>query len=401
MHKIPLVLRVFFTSKFLLVLLVGSIIAFAILLLPILRMAFRDEIGLSLLLLPIQFALIGLAFLYGVVRAWHFHPFFDERYHNWLASVPWTSAKPLPKGPLTLTRADAVVIGTMGLLALAANWAQEIPFDSSAGMIGAEPITAFFVAMTLVWTLANGLTGQLAYVHAVLWVPVLFALMGNPPVGFMICPLITTAIAWYGVRRSLQEFPWKDRAFANFLRKSSQRTTPLLGWPYANLLEKPHEIRASPIRAFCEAALVAGWVWLLIESTDDPDVGFLKVFCPTIATLAACARLACYSSLLCANLCWGMRIARKQWIIPRHDQIFVAPLLMIALGWTLLPLFYSFLGFSFAISGGLMAGIVYFVARAMGPNMHELQLTGVHSKFDAPLLQKEVFVANQSKRIST
>jgi len=110
MSRLPLVLRIFLVNRFLFMLLAGSCVAVSMVMFPLMRSIARGEFTFLELAAP-GFILVNLlAFFYGAARAWHFHPIFDSRYHDWLANSPWNPSHALPKGPLHLVWSDAIVV---------------------------------------------------------------------------------------------------------------------------------------------------------------------------------------------------------------------------------------------------------------------------------------------------
>jgi hypothetical protein len=385
-------IRMLLRSYFVIGSIVASLAAAVIVLTPVAEMVVQYKIPVEVLTRPLAVVILILPVAYGVFRGFLFHPIFDPRYCKWLSNTPWTPKHPLPKGPVHLVWTDAVVVGalTAAVYLLALTIAPPIwPFVVA-------PVVGFTVAIAVFWTLANLAVGQFAHVYAVVWVPVLFGALRVPSAGFLLCPFVMAGIAWLGVRRSLASFPWVDASNG----KKSKGSTSIVGWPYRDLFRGAVELRTTLGRAFVEASIVAGWVWFLTHSIPDHDhrkdlnalMGFIAIF----AAIAGCVRRFMYHSVICANLCWGQRIANKQWIIRRHDQIFLAPLLMVVVAVGLPWILYYGLGASAAASFAPAAGMVVLIGRRMGPSVQELQYTGVHSKFGTLGQSKEFITARGS-----
>jgi len=358
------------------------------------------EYGLSIeflakpLTVGLACAQLFIAFCYGNARTWPYHPTFDEKYREWLATTPWTPKYPLPKGPLRLVWSDLIVIGILTGLAclLASAYSPSIwPF-----LVG--PTVLFAVAVAAVWTFANWTVDQDVHVHAVLWVPVVIAALQLPPEAMLLCPFVMAGIAWHGVRCSLQRFPWSSCEKLITLKKTSTESSSLVGWPFSNLLFEPKEYRTTFRRALMGALLLGAWTWAVLESieTNDPEddiVGFMGIVAIGCLFIAG-VRLSHYGPAICSQLCWGHRLANNQWLIPKHDVVFAAPLLMGLIG-TVAPwiLHYAF-GASVAVACAVPVGIVRLIAKSMGPSVRELNLTGPHSAFG------EVCSTNKFSKVS-
>jgi hypothetical protein len=388
-------LRTLWASPIVIGLLTPFVVAGVICLVPVVVLVVKYEMPLEIFTRPLAIGMLVLAAGYGFLRGLLFHPAFDTRYSKWLANTPWTPKHPLPKGPVHLVWTDAVVVGAL----TATAYVLALTITPPIWPFVVAPVVLFAVAITAVWTLANVAVGQGPYVYAVVWVPVLFSALGIPLIGFLFCPFVMAGIAWLGVRRSLAAFPWTDLE-ANH-GKESKNSSSIVGWPYGVLLHPAGEFRTTVGRAFMEAALVAAWVWFALTDIEEnqPKDGLagLAMFVLLIgALLGAGARLIAYGPVICGNLCWGQRLANKQWIIRRHDQIFLAPLLMVVVAVGLPWILYYGLGASAAASFAPAAGMVVLIGRRMGPSVQELQYTGVHSKFGTLAQSKEFITARGS-----
>jgi hypothetical protein len=340
---------------------------------------------------PLAAVIFIMAITYGFLRGGLYHPVFDEKYRNWLATTPWTPRHPLPKGPVYLVWVDLIVIGM--LTAIVYFIALTLSTPIWPYLIG--PSVSFTLVVVLMWTSANAVVGQAIHVHAVLWVPVVIAASPLPPVVLVCCPFIMLAIAWDGVRRSLHRFPWKDCESPIKSQQNSNRSNSPVGWPYSTLLHPLKECRSTLNKAIMGALLLAAWVWSILGfiQEHDPKEGIevFMVFVAVGSVIAAGVRLVCYSPVMCSRLCWGRRIATKRWIIPEHDVMFVAPLLMLLIGTAAPWVLHYLIGVSIAASCAITAGLVYLITKKMGPSIAELHLTGAHSKF-GELHQSKEFI---------
>lgn len=356
---------------------VSLVVILVVVLTPTTRLIIEYGISLEFVTRPLAYAVLALVAGYGLFRGWHFHPVFDAPYCAWLANSPWTPERPLPKGPLHLVWFDFVVVGALSAVVCLLALTTTGPF----WLFAAAPWALFVLALAFSWSFANATCGHFWYVCATLAVPVLFGIAGVALEGFLLCPIVMAAIAWLGVKRSLATFPWIKEDPG----RERRRALSIVGWPYRHLHRDVVEFRTTTGWAALQALFAAGlWYVVGLASTsenpgDYPSAG--AFFLGLATAVAAGVRLYSYAPAICDQLCWGRRRANKQWLIRRHDEIFLAPLLMIALGVGLPPLLYYGLAAPVGAALAIPAGLVVLVWRTMGPSVRELQYTGVYSKF--------------------
>lgn len=344
---------------------------------PIVLLVLRREISVEFLTKPCAFGLIALSGLAGNLRGVNYHPVFDLDYWAWLARTPWRRGYPLPKGPIALGRFDLLAVSVLtiinGLLALT------ITMPYLPLVLG--PACAYVLGVVVAWSCANQMTGLPEYTWYVLVVPLAFALLGVPLIGYMACPILMLAVARIGVNRSLEDFPWPE-ALDEKRRRDKQ--VPL-GWPMQNLSKEPDKFPmplqlGAPISTF-----VACWIWVFASaseaSPEPPGFYGINLILVLASFVAALIRLSLYGSTICNHLCFGLRCARKQWFIAEHDRILVAPLLMIVSSLALPGTLLHLVGLPDPVSLALAGGVVCLIGLTMGPNTIELFYTGVHSKF--------------------
>lgn len=354
-----------------------SIPILAVCLLPIAYTVFEHNVAIEFLTRPCALAMIGLSMLMGCARGWIFHPVFDEDYWQWLARTPWRQGYPLPKGPLDLQWQDVVAVAFLvlvnGLLALT------IPPPVFLFILG--PIAGYCFGITVVWSLAVGMTGHGRYVLLPLAVPLLFRLIGVPKQAFILCSIVMLLFTRFGLQRSLADFPWTDILRRHVVKSDSK----MIGWP-ANILARyvpcfPINVRSAvPL-----AGVIGGWCWFIAASAesgaDRASASSLHVFLVFATLYAAATRIAVFRATICDHFCVGLRFGRKRWFVPKHDQIFIAPLAMLVISILLPMILPALFSVTLAISFGLTAGLVSLVGLAMGPKVDALYYTGEHSKF--------------------
>lgn len=341
-----------------------------------------DTLPAEVLVEPAKGALALLAGGYGVLRVLAFHPAFDTAYLGWLSNTPWTPDRPLPKGPIQLVVADGIFIGGMTAAALLLNWV----WPSPELLIPLLSPVLFTAGLGICWTVANAHTGQLSSVYLAMAMPLLLSLFFGPLEALGFSVFFIVPIAWFGVRRWLAEFPWDTRQqFDRFYTTNRGRLSLPYGWPYEMLLRRLREIVVSPGRAFVEALLAGGWLWMFL-SLGQGDHYEQNLESRLLVTLflglfLTVVRLWIYMPVICSHLCWGHRLANRRWIVPQHDRIFAAPLLMLLLACGGPTLLSESMPISPPMASAVSLGGMVFLARAMGPRVEPLQYTGVHSKF--------------------
>ena len=347
---------------------------------------FQNPMLLTFLVSPLAYGSLTVCFMYGILRGLFYHPVFDKGYRDWLATTPWTANHSFPRGPIHPVMSDLIFVGVLNAISsLFALWIGAQGLEQSVWPYVLCPFVLFALALAIVWTVANAFVGQTTYVYAAAGMPVLFAVVGTTAIGFLICPFLMAGIAWLGVRRSLEEFPWKERENVMDLTKIiQQQASPTLGWPFKELLQPAREIRTTIGRALTEAAIVGGWLWLAIDlqarDIHRVDLATAMLIGGIAATVMILVRLLVYAPVICSRMCWGQRLANRKLLIWRHDEIFIA-ILMIGFAGLAIPWYlYDVLEISVATASGVAAGVVVLIGRTMGPSVEELRLTGVHSK---------------------
>lgn len=146
------------------------------------------------------FSSIYLAFLlsfYGYTRIRRFHPIFNKDYLSLLAISPWDHRKALPRGPIHLCWADAVILVFFVILSLLLS-----------GKYWPIPLFAFFAGHIIGLCNAFCKTGQIGFILLyALFVPLTFYPTFNLIVSFGILVALTGA-GYYGLHCYLREFPW-------------------------------------------------------------------------------------------------------------------------------------------------------------------------------------------------
>jgi hypothetical protein len=306
---------------------------------------------------------------YGLRRAVEFHPIWSEGYRTWLESTPWTNQKPLPMGPVQLVWEDGLVVGSMMLL----NAILPEPHSWSI-------LCAFLLGHLLGLTMTLFMTRRRAigYVTAfglglALW------LVANP-IACAATATLVYLIAYEGLWRGLAQFPWKPRAMPDFSDLSNVGAGAAhCGWPFDRMIRDVLGQGISRIDAVICCALGSWWLFVLssfFHGVESRMKLLVVPFCLFMVVLPI-LRLAIYidGHRSPVNI-WG-RIMTGRWIIPRYDQVFIAPLLIVVAGpLSVYCLHAARLPLDVAATIGI--GMMTAVALVAPPRLRRWRLTGQH-----------------------
>jgi hypothetical protein len=320
-------------------------------------------------------AIATAAVFHVVARFFRFHPACGPRYASWLALSPWTSAKPLPLGPLHPVWQDAAVLAVLAALA---QWHAHV--DPALPLAAAG--LAYAIGLTLL--LAATLTWPWFVTACLIWPSTLLTHGKWQPLSVILTAL--AVVLWMGTRKSLQAFPWreKDRTQpglsnpANTLLQSEIRveaaTSSNVGWAFAQLSPKARFASVSNATSFWVSLLLGWWAYCLMTGLGaDPVPGLVLAY----GVVAGLIRLGIYWGGIAPSFSFRSRIFFGRLIVPGFDQIFIAPLIAIFV----------------AVIGGMMTahaakwalaaqafffGLITFILFAAKPAMRNWVLTGEH-----------------------
>jgi len=332
----------------------------------------------------IRAGILGVAAaFYALYRLWRFHPACNSGYAAWLKSSPWTPHQPLPLGPVHPIWQDAVVLGVLTALA---RWHARVAPALPVEVFG----LTYLVAMTVV--LACTRTWIPCLLLGFIWpAPALPVMRGWATVG-IIAALV--AVIWYGHRRCLHAFPWRQTELnqsdsrraderKSLMEKEIRIDIPInaptvrassLGWPFLWLSPKVECNSVSTSTSFFVSTLIGWWTYCAM-------VGFEIESCPAailfVAALAAMIRFAIYCSGLGPSFnLWG-RLASGRIIVPGFDQVAVTSLIVLALA-TAGGVAIGYSGSWYPMATACVVGVLCFVLLAGGPTMRKWILTGQH-----------------------
>jgi hypothetical protein len=152
-------------------------------------------------------------------------------------------------------------------------------------------------------------------------------------------------VAFLGLRRSLEAFPWTGvKSSADLQREVQERlqSKRRLGWPFDWLAPHASECRIS-LRDGTMLSLLAGWWCYVILSrvtnpmAVEPVAGMFSL----VILVAPLIRLIVYVSYFRSPLGLWARFWTGRWIIPRYDRVFLVPLCGVL--WAAAALFRSIL----------------------------------------------------------
>lgn len=343
----------------------------------------RYKISLTFLTDPLLAIACLTAWSYGSGFAAYCHPVFDSEYRKWLATTPWTPAHPLPRGPLIDLRTDAIVIVALSLLCIPSAYLRQDYLQ-----LLSAPLILVFFGKLMVWFWANVRTAQWNDVYGALAIPLLLLFL--PFSVWTVAPIAiaTLVVSWNGVNRSLQRFPWSGDYSEAFLTSgetpysADYQRAASVGWPYAQLLLDPVKDVSPRRRLWIENLIIAGWVGLLLSRLpygDQQAWGMVALWFVIAGIAMASYRLVACRPAICGQLCWGLRRATGRWIVPRHDHIFLGPMLIMLLAIAAPQVTLRMSGTSPVIILAATAGLMVYLLRNFGLDIREMHYTGPHS----------------------
>jgi hypothetical protein len=321
---------------------------------------------------PHQGILLGVAFAYGLWRAWGFHPYFRPKYREWLKTVAWDPSQPLPLGSPTLAWQDGVVLAMLG--AIGGRWECLVAYGA-AGLGGwSALLTAANFAARLDWL---ALLGGLALL------PVALSEQFQWLAGMTLPAYLISAS---GVMPSLHLFPWEEmpRWDAFNSNKVEQAGRACNGWP---LLRTAHfgdvELAISVGTALKLAAFIgtAAFIFVAASELDTRGRGMREFDALPLLAISTLLMTACRLLIYCGTcrppISLAGRLVTCRLIIPSYDQALAAPILTLLVGFGG-PIVLWHWGVGNALAAGLTMFLLVAISLGMGPNLARWQMTGMH-----------------------
>jgi hypothetical protein len=338
-------------------------------------------IGKNLRFRPGYVILLILCVIHGVTRVVLVHPIWNSGYQTWLESTPWTSSKALPLGPAELVWEDGLILGPLILLSAV--------FPQPRAL---HLLCAFLVSHLLALTATLFLTRSWAIGYSTAFALGLAVWLSRQPLSSLVVSTLIYLIAYEGLRRGFDRFPWKRFDLPKTdAGEPSQHTPSGRGWPHDRMLgEVVGAYRISRIDAVLCCMLGSWWLFVFSSFVGDPNgrrTPLLFLFAAALIG-APFGRLYLYTVGYIFPITLWARIWTGRWIIPGYDQVFVGPISSFLVGLSCLALLPAW-GVPFDLSLAIAMGLIVLVALITPPRLKRWRLTGQHRIVSAMSLQNQ------------
>jgi hypothetical protein len=329
-----------------------------------------------------RFSILLLLAMWGYWRASIINPAANTAYRQWLMTTPWSPGTPLPFGPVHLTWQDAVI------LALAAALVWIWPLSMLVPL-------AFLAPYCATLCLVNFRTGQdeslLAVVFATALLPLgIVQFVAWPWMLPLLAAIIVAASLW-GWRRALRLYPWEGLPRFGAMALNRERPNSVGSrrfdelWPLVNPAGldqlKPAITWKETVLLSTALAWAAGIAVFTVQVAEQAVIGPSDPACESaieaancivllFAWLAAIFRVMTYVVRCAAPISLSGRWATGRLLIPGYDQIFLAPLLTLAVGYVGLPGLTA-IGLPLSVATSLAVLALALVTLGMGPTLAE------------------------------
>lgn len=316
------------------------------------------------------------AFVYGIYRAWYFHPIENRPYGEWLQQMPWSPADPLPLGPLHFVWQDAVVLLMLGLI-------------SPTPLIALMAVTGFFMGG---YCVSQGI----------------FAVFRQEPVGaygflfllgiviigmFRVEVIVGTAIAMCVVahvsnQRLISRVRRSDLSREARRQSSSPypvafKKTPAINWPFG-ILNGNDDFQAFSQRQVLGSALLLSWLAYALmwhfpfELLERPTETVQR------AIESGAMLLLIITGMRLWYYCWNHwppvsvfgRLAIGKVIIPGFDKVFLFIPVLLGIWFASSKLVQAGFDKKMVVAGAI--GCVVWASLGIGPSLRNWHLTGHH-----------------------
>jgi hypothetical protein len=329
------------------------------------------------------FAIIigAAASLHALCRLARFHPVCNFSYASWLALSPWTATKPLPLGPIHPVWQDIAVIA---ILVALARWHAHID--------PALPLFAFgltyLIGLTLLLVATR--TWPSFFAMGFLWPSLALTNGKSLPVALIFAVMIL--VLWHGTCKSLWGFPWRqeNRTHPGLAKAPNPKsmgqveiriedvnamgTSSTVGWSFAQLSPKARFKSVSTSTGLWVSLLIGWWAYcLIVGSGMESAPGMILVF----GLFGALVRVGIYWGGLAPSFSFRSRLVSGRLIVPGFDQIFIAPLMAVAVA-VVGGVVIRRSGSLYPEAHSVFITLILFVLLAGGPTMRNWVLTGEH-----------------------
>ena len=317
--------------------------------------------------------------VHGSGRVISAHPAFDDGYRSWLMGVTWSNRKRLPFLPVEIVWEDVVVVAWFMLLA------KTLPVSIAPWLVVAW-LTANLVMLG--WSFFLTRTTGFCYYTAL---GIGFAVLSirRPYVSLAILAA-TYVVAYEGLKRALDAFPWEPRKLPNLsgnvqISDLSRDVHGLVGsrghagWPYERLLGQVIDPRRiSRPDAILTTLLAMFWLYVLSSLLPNHvdramPAAFVFMF---VAWAAPLIRLGIYTSGYENPLSLFGRFATFRLVIPRYDVVCLTPLCAGVAGVLVLLAFRRFAPLEIVLP--IATAVVIIVTLLGPPSLRRWRLTGGH-----------------------
>ena len=227
-------------------------------------------------------------------------------------------------GPVELVWEDGLILGSIILLSAT------LPEPRSMQLL-----CAFLLGHLLALTVTLWLTRTRAIGYITAFGLGLAVWLWDQPVACLAASTLVYLVAYEGIRRGLEQFPWKPRKLPDFsdLNRLLASAGPC-GWPFDRMLGQVLIDGISRIDAAICCMLSTWWLFVISSFIRDPSDRVKAVVIPLClaCVLSPIIRLSIYLDGYNSPISlWG-RIRTGRWIIPGYDHVFIVPLFTLASG---------------------------------------------------------------------
>jgi hypothetical protein len=312
---------------------------------------------------------------------------FNPEYQKWLSATPWTNRKPLPAGPAHLVFQDLFVLAVLAGVAWLRHPAVSLPHLPIKFLMAYElGLASSFIMLAMPW-----------FAYAIVFGFGLIVLVWQLPLIALGIAAALYVVSLAGLVRSLKDFAnWDLTGFeeSQFLSLSQQKALDrmrqkVLGWPFDCI--RPTEVAESiSYRNGTMLSLLVGWwVFVALERIAPlqlPDVWRFMFGLAAMPIILWRLQIFCWGYAPPISI-WG-RIFTLRWIIPGYDQVFLAPIAILAVVGCGQQLVAEFPGFVPLIVPATIA-MMLLCAFNLGPSLKRWRLTGNHRLSPAFLMAKK------------
>jgi len=339
--------------------------------------------------------------LWGMYRASAHHPGANHGYGAWLSNMPWTWRDRLPFGSVYPGIGDLLLVGIVILIGyltvpVPPAWREITRWMFTLWIYPVAFLAGYVLALIFVFIR----TSQLGYAATILYTLPLMIFPRFTPWAVIAVLGFSCLIGTIGIRQYLKGFPWKTEYWQNdsvgqYLKEAF--VTNIIPPPYSTLHSFRYPVGITLWRSLVMSALPAWWLVILFYRFNPP----LPIMSAIIAAgiIYPCLyRFILYLGNGFPPISFLGRIATRQWIVPRYDCIFVAPIcsfLIASLG----PQVLKHLGLSNVSILGVVCFLSIFTLLIMPPRLERWKLTGAHRIFTGGTRYRQVDASIVKKRL--